>query len=134
MLVGSGVAALAPGEPRPSPLLAWTLFALALAQLPIGLASLLRLSAVGSRQGALSRAIFAGVTLSTTAWFASLALATGQGGAPTLALLATLLLSYVLGFLGTGRLARAAAAAPRRRPPGSSPEGDAPSEPEALPE
>jgi len=114
VLVGVTVAALAPGAPRPSPLLAWTLVALAGAQLPVGLASLARLGAVTSRQAALSRAIFAGVTLSTTAWFAALALATGQRGAPVAVLMAALLLAYALGFLATGRLARAAAAAPPR--------------------
>ena len=124
VLVGVGVAALAPGEPRPSPVLAWTLVALAGAQLPVGLASLTRLAAVGSRQAALSRAIFAGVTLSTTAWFAALALATGQRGAPVVVLLATLLLAYGLGFLGTSRLARTAAALPARRAPGPAGPGD----------
>lgn len=121
VLVGVGVAALAPGAPRPSPLLAWTLVALAGAQLPIGLASLARLAAVAGRQAALSRAIFAGVTLSTTAWFAALAFATGQRGAAVYVLLVTLLVAYGAGFVATGRLSRAAASAPPRRQQGSPP-------------
>ncbi|HEX7040127.1 MAG TPA: hypothetical protein VF202_08455 [Trueperaceae bacterium] len=121
LVVGVVVAALAPGPPRPSGLLAWTLVALAVLLLPLGLASLARLAYVDSRQAALSRAIFAGVTLSTSSWFAALALATGQRGAPVLVLLAVLLLAYAAGFVGSGRLGRAAAAAPpRREAPGSA--------------
>ncbi len=120
--MGVGVVALAGGEPRPSGLLAWTLVALAFLLLPLGVASLARPAAVGSRQAALSRAIFAGVTLSGTSWFAALALATGQRGAPVLVLLAVLLLAYGAGFASAGRLARAAAATPplRREAPGAA--------------
>lgn len=89
--------------------------ALAVAQLPIGLASASRLSAVASRQAALSRALFAGVTLSTASWFIALALATGQRGTPVYVLLAMLMLAYGLGFLVTGRLARTAAGLPPSR-------------------
>lgn len=117
VLVGVAVTALAPGTPRPSAVLSWTLVALAGAQLPIGLASLARLAAVSSRQAALSRAVFSGVTLSTTSWFAALAMATGQRGAPVFVLLATLLLAYGLGFIATGRLARAGASCPPRMGP-----------------
>ncbi len=83
--------------------------AFAFAQLPLGLAATVRLSSLASRQAVLARALLAGVTLSTTSWFASLALATGQMGLPVYTLLAVLVLSYGLGFLVTGRLARAAA-------------------------
>lgn len=91
--------------------------ALSFVQLPIGLASATRLSSLASRQAALSRALFAGVTLSTTTWFIALALATGQGGTPVYVMLAVLMLAYALGFLATGRLARTAAGLPPRRRP-----------------
>jgi len=108
-LVGVAVSALAGGSGRASSLLAWTLVAFAFAQLPLGLAATVRLSSLASRQAVLARALLAGVTLSTTSWFASLALATGQMGLPVYTLLAVLVLAYGLGFLVTGRLARAAA-------------------------
>lgn len=92
----------------PSGLLATVLVACALAQLPIALASTAGLSRVATRQQALSRALFMGVLLSSTAWFAALALATGQGAAASYALLAIVLFAYALGFLALGRLARRA--------------------------
>lgn len=111
------MSALAGGAGRPSSLLAWTLVALSFVQLPIGLAAVARLSSLATRQAVLARALFAGVALATTTWFIALALATGQGGTPVLVLFAVLLLSYALGFLITGRLARTAAQlAPRQRP------------------
>ncbi len=92
----------------PSGLLAAVLVACALAQLPIALASTAGLSRVATRQQALSRALFMGVLLSSTAWFAALALATGQGATASYALLAIVLFAYALGFLALGRLARRA--------------------------
>lgn len=108
VLVGVAVSALAGGSGRASQFLAWTLVAFAFAQLPLGLATTVRLSSLATRQAVLARALLAGVTLSTTAWFASLALATGQAGLPVYVLLAVLVLGYGLGFLVTGRLARTA--------------------------
>ncbi|MBX3144219.1 MAG: hypothetical protein KF813_10715 [Trueperaceae bacterium] len=96
----------------PSGLLAAVLVACALAELPIALASTMGLQKITSRQQALSRALFMGVLLSSTAWFAAFALATGQGATASYALLAIVLFAYALGFLAVGRLARRAAELP----------------------
>ncbi len=96
----------------PSGLLAAVLVACAVAELPIALASTAGLQRVTTRQQALSRALFMGVLLSSTAWFAAFALATGQGATASYALLAIVLFAYALGFLAVGRLARRASELP----------------------
>lgn len=113
-LVGVVVVLLAGGvSGSPSPLLAWTLVALALAQLPVAAFMVTRLGALksgdGARRAALSTALMMGVMLASTAWFLSLALATGQAGMPLFALLGITMLSYAVGFLQIGRLGRVAA-------------------------
>lgn len=107
-LVAVALRAAAGSSGSPNDLLAIVLVACALAQLPVALASTAGLSRVLTRQQALSRALFMGVLLSSTAWFAALALATGQGAAASYALLALVLVAYALGFLAVGRLARKA--------------------------
>jgi hypothetical protein len=114
VLVGVVVVVLAGGVTKsPSSLLAWALVGLALAQLPVIVFMTTRLSAVkggtGARRAALHGALVTGVLLASSAWFLSLALATGQTGAPLFMLLALTLFAYGLGFLLTGRLGRVAA-------------------------
>ncbi len=105
-LVATGVRALAGTPGRPSSLLAWLLVAFAAAELPIALAVTARLGAVRTRRSALTATILAGVMLASSAWFAALALATGQRGTPVLALLALVSVGYAVGFVAVGRLAR----------------------------
>lgn len=113
-LVGVVVVLLAGGAPRnPSSLLAWTLVVFALAQLPVVAFAVTRMSGLpggsGARRSALSAALMAGVLLASSAWFLSLALATGQAGVPLFLLLLLTLTGYALGFLVVGRLGRVAA-------------------------
>lgn len=115
-LVAMLLRALAGGSGAPSGLLAAVLIAAAVAQLPLAVASTAGLGRVASRQQALSRTLFMGVLLSTTAWFAALALATGQGATASYALTALVLVAYALGFLMIGRLARRAAELPPQAP------------------
>lgn len=115
------MSALAGGQGRPSPPLAWTLVAMGVLQLPLGMLSAARLMRVASRQAVVARVLFAGVTLATTSWFASLALATGQRGTPVHLLLGLLMVAYGLGFIVTGRLAETAAMLPPRTPPDAQP-------------
>lgn len=96
----------------PSAVLAAVLVAGALAQFPLAIASTLGLARVASRQQALSRALFMGVILSTTAWFGAFAVATGQDALATYALFALVLAGYALGFVMIGRLAARAAELP----------------------
>jgi hypothetical protein len=96
----------------PSPLLGWVLVGLTALELPLGLA-LANVAARGNdRRRALSAALLGAVILSTPAWFAALALATGQGGEPVLVLWVLLALYYALGVASVGRLASRAAQAP----------------------
>lgn len=115
-LVAVLLRALAGASGTPSGLLAAVLIAAAVAQLPLAVASTVGLSRVTSRQQALSRTLFMGVLLSTTAWFAALALATGQGATASYALVALVLVAYALGFLMIGRLARRSAELPPHAP------------------
>lgn len=113
-LVGAGVVLLAGGGPRnPSDLLAWILAGLGLAQMPVAIFVVARLAALksgaGARRAALSAALMTGVMLASTAWFLSLALATGQRGAPVFVLLFLTLSGYAVGFLLVGRLGKVAA-------------------------
>jgi hypothetical protein len=97
---------------RPSLLLGWVLVALAALELPLG-ALLAGIAGRGDdRRRALSAALLAAVIFSTPAWFAALALATGQRGAPVLVLWGLLALYYALGAAGAGRLAARAVRAP----------------------
>src|SRR5690554_281414 len=131
-LVGVVVVLLAGGAPsNPSSLLAWTLAAFALAQLPVVALVVTRLSGLpggkGARRSALSAALMAGVLLASTAWFLSLALATGQTGIPLFLLLFLTLTGYGLGFLVVGRLGRVAASELIGDPEeGAGPEEEAP--------
>ncbi len=113
--VGVIVVALAGEGPRnPSALLAWILVGIALAQLPVALLVVSRLTVVkpvrGARRAALSAALMTGVLLAATAWYLSLALAIGQTGLPLFVLLFLTLSGYAVGFLLVGRLARVASA------------------------
>ncbi len=113
-LVGVVVVALAGGGPRhPSALLGWVLVAFGLAQLPLVAFVVARLGVLragkGARRAALSAALLAGVLLASTAWFLSLALATGQTGTPAFVLLFLVLSGYAVGFVVVGRLGRVAA-------------------------
>jgi len=119
-IVGVIVRAFAANPPLASPVLATVLVAAAVLQLPIALAAAFRLGKVVSRQAALSRTLFMGVLLSATAWFTSLALATGQRGASVYLLLALVMLAYALGFLAVSRLAKTASSLPAARPPSPS--------------
>jgi len=104
---------------NPSPLLGWVLVALACLELPLGLvlAGLAGLAGRGpDRRRALSAALLGAVVLSTPAWFAALALATGQGGMPVLVLWGLLALYYAVGVGGAGRLAGRAAQGPPAGP------------------
>lgn len=113
-LVGVVVVLLAGGVTgRPSPLLAWILVGIALAQLPVVVFVVTRLGALkagrGVRRAALSAALMTGVMLASAAWFLALALATGQTGVPLFVLLFLTLSGYATGFLLVGRLGRVAA-------------------------
>ena len=113
---------------RPAPLLGWVLVGLAVLELPLGLA-LASVAARGNdRRRVLSAALLGAVILSTPAWFAALALATGQEGYPVLALWGLLAFYYALGVAGAGRLASRAAQAPPSPSPHDEPSGrpDAP--------
>lgn len=102
---------------RPSSLLGWVLVALSCLELPLGLL-LAGLAGRGEdRRRALSAALLGAVILSTPAWFAALALATGQGGMPVLVLWGLLALYYAIGAGGVGRLAARAANGPPSNPP-----------------
>jgi len=118
-LVAVLVRSLVGGVPRPSGMLAWVLVALAVMQLPLAVLTASRLGAIGSRQAALSRTLFSAIVLSTTAWFAALAMATGQRGLSVYLLLTLVIVSYGLGFLVVSRLAGHAARLPPSipRPP-----------------
>lgn len=102
---------------RPSALLGWVLVALSCLELPVGLL-LAGLAGRGSdRRRALSAALLGAVVLSTPAWFAALALATGQAGTPVIVLWGLLALYYAVGAGGVGRLAARAAQGPPSTPP-----------------
>lgn len=114
-LVGIVVVLLAGDTPsKPSAILSWILVGIALAQLPVALLIVGRLSvlkpAQGARRAALSAALMTGALLAATAWYLSLALATGQMGIPLFVLLFLTLTGYAVGFLQVGRLGRVAAA------------------------
>lgn len=110
---------------RPSPLLGWVLVALACLELPLGLL-LGGLAGRGrDRRRALSAALLGAVVLSTPAWFAALALATGQGGTPVIVLWGLLALYYAVGVTAVGRLAGRAAQGPAS-PPSSGPSASQP--------
>ncbi len=97
---------------RPSALLGWVLVVLSVAELPLG-AVLAGIAGRGDdRRRALSAVLLGAVILSTPAWFAALALATGQRGLPVLVLWALLALYYAFGVAGAGPLAARAAKAP----------------------
>lgn len=117
MAVGVLVSALAPGTVRPNDFLGWVLVALALMQVPLAVGVAARLGSIGSRQAALSRALLAAVVLAGTAWFAALAIVTGQQGFSVYLLVALVAGAYGLGFITIGRLARAAATLPPDRKP-----------------
>jgi drug/metabolite transporter (DMT)-like permease len=105
-LVAVVVRALAGGPGGPSALLAWLLVAFAVMELPIALLVTARMGAAGSRRSALTAAILAGTMLASSAWFAALALATGQRGTPVFLLLSLVTIGYAVGFFAVGRLAR----------------------------
>lgn len=107
-LVAVAVRALAGGAGSPSALLAWMLVAFAVMEMPIALLVTARMGAAPSRRSALTAAIMAGTMLASNAWFAALALATGQRGAPVAILLVLVMSGYAVGFFAVGRLARAA--------------------------
>jgi len=115
-VVAVAVRALAGGAPRPSDFLAWVLVALAVMQLPLAALSASRLGAIGSRQAALSRTLFTAITLSATAWFTALAVATGQRRLSVYLPLALVMMAYGLGFLVVSRLAGHAARLPPAAP------------------
>ncbi len=99
-------------DTHPSPLLGWVLVGLTGLELPLGLL-LAGLAGRGrDRRRALSASLLGAVVLSTPAWFAALALATGQGGPPVVVLWALLALYYGVGVGGVGRLAARAAQGP----------------------
>ncbi|HKI57275.1 MAG TPA: hypothetical protein VKB31_09010 [Trueperaceae bacterium] len=101
---------------RPSPLLGWVLVGLSCLELPLGVL-LAGLAGRGEdRRRALSAALLGAVILSTPAWFAALALATGQTGTPVLLLWGLLALFYAIGVGGVGRLAAQAAQGPPSAP------------------
>ncbi len=123
VVVGLAVVLLAGGVTRSTnSLLAWVLVVLALAQLPVIMFSTQRLGTLqpgaGARRAALQGALVTGVLLASTAWFLSLALATGQNGAPLFLLLSLTLLAYGVGFILTGRLGRLAASEVFEEPDG----------------
>ncbi|HZJ08065.1 MAG TPA: hypothetical protein VFD39_00045 [Trueperaceae bacterium] len=132
-LVAVVVASLAPGETRPNAFLGWVLVALALLQVPLALAVTSRLGPVSSSRAALSRTLLSAVTLASSAWFAALAVATGQQGWSVYLLVALVGGAYALGFLATGRLAAAAAKRPADVGARSEPDVDAQPEPSAGP-
>lgn len=101
---------------RPSPLLGWVLVALAALELPLGTALAGVAGRGNDRRRALSAALLGAVVLSTPAWFAALALATGQRGLPIWVLWGMLALYYAVGVAFVGRFASRAAQAP---PPAS---------------
>lgn len=102
---------------RPSPLLGWVLVALSCLELPLGVL-LAGLAGRGEdRRRALSAALLGAVILSTPAWFAALALATGQSGTPVIVLWGLLALYYAVGVGGAGRLAARASRGPPSTPP-----------------
>jgi len=105
-LIAVVVRALAGGPGSPSALLAWLLVAFAVMELPVALLVTARMGAARSRRSALTAAILAGTMLASSAWFAALALATGQRGTPVFLLLALVTIGYAVGFFAVGRLAR----------------------------
>lgn len=116
LLLGVSVRLLSDLHTRPSSFLGWVLVALAAVDLPLG-ALLSGIAGRGDdRRRALSAALLAAVILSTPAWFAALALATGQRGAPVLVLWGLLALYYAFGAAGAGRLAARAVRAPPTPP------------------
>ena len=112
LLLGSIVRLVGDLHTRPSPLLGWVLVLLAALELPLG-AVLASIAGRGDdRRRGLSATLLGAVILSTPAWFAALALATGQRGAPVLVLWGLLALYYAFGVAGAGRLAARAVRAP----------------------
>lgn len=103
---------------RPSPLLGWVLVALSCLELPLGLLMAGLAGRGEDRRRALFATLLGAVILSTPAWFAALALATGQGGAPVIVLWGLLALYYAIGVTGVGRLAGQAAKGPPSTPSG----------------
>jgi len=102
----------------PSALLGWVLVALSCLELPLGLV-LAGLAGRGQdRRRALSAALLGAVILSTPAWFAALALATGQSGTPVIVLWGLLALYYAIGVAAAGRLAAQAS----KGPPSATPQ------------
>lgn len=114
VLVGVVIRGLA-GEVHPGGgVLGWVLVAFVAVQLPVVLLVVARSSSSqaqpGARRRALYTAILAGVMLSSTVWFLTLAVVAAQPLLPLVALLLQATLAYGLGFLQMGRLARGAAA------------------------
>lgn len=102
---------------RPSALLGWVLVALSCLELPLGLLLAGLSGRGGDRRRALSATLLGAVILSTPAWFAALALATGQAGEPVIVLWGLLALYYAVGVAGAGRLAAQASKGPPATPP-----------------
>ena len=96
----------------PSPLLGWVLVLLSTLELPLGVVLAGIAGRGDDRRRALSAALLGAVILSTPAWFAALALATGQRGAPVFVLWGLLALYYAFGVAGAGRLAARAVEVP----------------------
>lgn len=96
-------------RPRPNDLVAGVLLAMSLVHVPLGFALGIAASAGPGRGAGLAGALGAGVALSVTAWFASLAFVSGQRGPWLAAAAAVVALAYLAGFALTPRFARAAA-------------------------
>ncbi len=101
-----------PVTTRPSPLLGWVLVAISVLELPLGWALASVAGRGPDRRRALSAVLLSAVVLSTPAWFAALALATGQRGLPVAVLWGVLAVYYATGVAFAGRFASRAAQAP----------------------
>lgn len=96
--------------PRPSAVLTWILVAFALVEMIVAGFISSRLGLVKGRRAALTATMIVATIFGSVAWFLALALATEQRGVALYLLLLLLSVGYALGFLATGRLAKAAAA------------------------
>jgi hypothetical protein len=105
---------LASGHPGEPSVLGPVLATLSLAQCALGLFLAELVSRPGGKGSVLSATLLAAVLLATPGWFLMLALTTGQSRLPLLAIGATVMAGYALGFVLTGRFARRATEAAAR--------------------
>lgn len=111
-----------------SPVLLWVLVGFALFETAFAAFAAMRLGSVRGRRPALTATLVLATLYGSVTWFLALAFATEQRGVGLYALLVLVSVAYALGFIATGRLAKAAVKAPAVKTPAvnaPAPTGDA---------